>query len=170
MNVSKTSRAAGHEDHFDLLPFVALMMIVLAVLLFITMAIAALNMGAGAGEGWIPTSTSNTDNKVPILVEWDGETAIIQKSSGMQRIVLGKEVRKWWNADWKFGNNEMRSFLGEMIARKDSHYVLFAVRPSGFDNFQTLASEFRENGVSIGYEPVEQDRRIQLKIKEKGTP
>ena len=48
------SRQADQDDHFDVLSFIALMMIVLAVLLFITMIMASINIGAGAAEGWIP--------------------------------------------------------------------------------------------------------------------
>ena len=170
MNVSSISRPRPEQEHFDLLPFIAIMMIVLAVLLLITMTMASLNVGAGAAEGWIPTKTQDANNKIPILVEWDGETAIIQKPSGHRRIVLGKEVRRWWNSDWRFRNDEMREFWNEMKSQSDTHYVLFAVRPSGFRNFQALASEFRDAGVNVGYEPVEQSTRIQLKLDEKRLP
>ena len=171
MNMIRAPQSQGEQEHFDLLPFIALMMIVLAVLLFITMTMAALNVGAGAAEGWIPTKTKDAANsKIPILVEWDGETAIIQRPSGHQKITLGREVRRWWNSDWQFRNTEMRRFWNDMKSQATTHYVLFAVRPSGFENFQTLASEFRSAGVSVGYEPVEQTKRIRLKMEENGTP
>lgn len=168
MNKRRTVRHQGDQEQFDLLPFIALMMIVLAVLLFITMAMASVNVGVGAAEGWIPTSTPEANSKVPILVEWDGETAIIQWPAGHQRITLGRDVRRWWNSDWEFRNGEMRSFWNHLKSQTQTHYVLFAVRPSGFDNLQTLASEFRKAGVSVGYEPVEQGKRVQLKLEEEG--
>jgi len=163
-------RDQSQQEHFDLLPFIALMMIVLAVLLFITMAMASLNVGVGAAEGWIPTTTPNVNSKTPVLVEWDGEAAIIQQPSGHRHIALGREVRRWWNSDWRFRNDEMRGFWENMKSQSETHYVLFAVRPSGFENFQALASEFRDAGVSVGYEPVEQAKRIQLKIEKKAAP
>ena len=154
-------------DHFDLLPFIALMMIVLATLLFITMAMTAINVGAGAAEVWVPSATPDGDTKIPILAEWDGVNLIIQKRAGHERITLGKEVRRWWNSDREFRSVELRSFLTEMIGDKETHYILFAVRPSGFGNFQTLASEFRKRGVSVGYEPIEQGKVVRLKLEER---
>ena len=151
-------------DHFDLLPFIALMMIVLATLLFITMSMASINIGAGAAEGWIPAKNTDDYTKIPILVEWDGQNITVQNPSGHKRILVGKALRYWWNSDWDFRNPEMREFLEEMIDKKESYYVLFAVRPSGFENFQTLASEFRDKGVDVGYEPIEQSKNVRLKM------
>ena len=166
MNAGNLSRPRPNQEHFDLLPFIAIMMIVLAVLLFITMTMASLNVGAGAAEGWIPTKTQGTNNKIPILVEWDGQTAIIQKPSGHRRVVLGKEITRWLSSEGRFRNGEMREFSSEMTLQRNTHYVLFAVRPSGFRNFQALASAFRHAGVNVGYEPIEQSKRIQLKMDE----
>lgn len=170
MRVGRTLHFQTEQEHFDLLPFIALMMIVLAVLLFITMAMASINVGAGAAEGWIPTKTHEGNSKIPILVEWDGEMVTIQRPSGHKRIVLGKEVRQWWNSDWEFRNDGMHDFWEEVKKQSNTHYVLFAVRPSGFETFQTLAAEFRNAGVSVGYEPVEQNKRIQLKLTNEAAP
>jgi len=163
----KESKPSHGTFHFDMLPFIALMMIVLATLLFITMTMASLNIGIGAAEGWIPSTKQGDNNKIPILVEWDGETAIIQKPTGWKHIDLGKTSRDWWAPpNWEFKNDEMLSFLNEMINKKETHYVLFAVRPSGFDNFSSLVSEFRNNNVNVGYEPIEQGKRIRLKLNQ----
>lgn len=168
MYMNRTCRPEADQEHFDLLPFIALMMIVLAVLLFITMSIASVNVGAGAAEGWIPAKTVGSQNKIPILVEWDGVTVVIQEVKGHKNIALGREVRRWWNSDWQFRNDEMRAFWNDMKKRSSTHYVLFAVRPSGFENFQVLASEFRNAKVSVGYEPVEQGKKIQIKTEREG--
>jgi hypothetical protein len=57
---------------------------------------------------------------------------------------------------------ELSSFLTEMISKRKTHYVLFAVRPSGFKNFQLLADQFREKKVDVGYEPIPQDKNVRL--------
>ena len=40
----------AEQDHFDLLPFIAIMMCLPGTLLLVTMSMAAINIGAGAGE------------------------------------------------------------------------------------------------------------------------
>lgn len=169
MAIRTTSRQTQGSDHFDLLPFIALMMIVLATLLFITMTMATINVGAGAAEGWVPAAGADSHKKVPVLVEWDGETVTIHKPSDHERISIGKETRLWWNSDWDFRSAELRNFLAEMIRKKETHYILFAVRPSGFGNFQTLASEFRDKGISVGYEPIDQGKAVRLQLDEEAA-
>ncbi|HXQ69123.1 MAG TPA: hypothetical protein VN844_01485 [Pyrinomonadaceae bacterium] len=57
---------------------------------------------------------------------------------------------------------ELSSFVIEMTAKRQTHYVLFAVRPSGFKDFQLLADEFRQKKVDVGYEPISQDKPVRL--------
>ncbi len=161
MRISHESYA--DDDHFDILPFIAVMLIVLATLLFVTMVMASINVGIDAGEGWVPVQDPGTDNKMPVLVEWNGEAIIVQKTTGNKSIFLGKNKYLWWSkANPKFESVELLNFMNEMKSKGDKYYVLFAVRPSGFENFQSLAAEFRTKGITIGYEPVEQSKRIKL--------
>jgi len=163
-------RQSEDQDHFDLQAMVAVMLCLLGTLLLITMSMASINIGAGAAEGWVPSTSQYNSTKTPLLVEWDGETATIHHGAGFERITLGKEVGKWWNSDYDFKNRKMLAFLNRMIEHSDSSYVLFAVRPSGFDNFQSLAQEFRAKEVEVGFEPIEQAKAVRLKLKEKANP
>ncbi len=43
------------SDHFDLLPFISILMCVLGCLLLVTISMASLTMGLDAGEAWLPT-------------------------------------------------------------------------------------------------------------------
>lgn len=163
MSVQNYRDASSDMDHFDILPFIAVMLIVLATLLFVTMVMASINIGIGAGEGWIPMENSGTEKKSPVLAEWDGETIIIQRPTGKESISIGRNKDLWWNkSTLEFKSSELLKFMSEMNSQKDKSYVLFAVRPSGFENFQSLAAEFRSKGISIGYEPIEKGKRIKL--------
>jgi hypothetical protein len=41
---------SAEQDHFDLLPFIGIMMCLLGALLLVTMCMGAINIGAGAGD------------------------------------------------------------------------------------------------------------------------
>jgi hypothetical protein len=141
-------------EHFDMLPFIGLLMCVLGVLLFVTLSVAALAIGPNVKEGWLPIEGPDR-KKVPILVEWDGETAVIHSDnqSKLNQAFL----------DSNAGNTPAFSnFLTQMIAKRKTHYVLFAIRPSGFKNFQVVADQFREKKVDVGYEPIPQDKNVRL--------
>ena len=74
----------GEQDHFDLLPFIGIMMCLLGTLLLVTMCMAAINVGAGAREGWVPQP--DPDAKIPVLIEWDETNVVWHSESGLQKI------------------------------------------------------------------------------------
>jgi hypothetical protein len=149
-----TARRNSSSEHFDLLPFIGLLMCVLGVLLFVTLSVAALALGPNVKEGWLPLDAQDR-NKIPILLEWDGESAVIHSGNQL------KSIQAFLDPGDK-NTPELLTFLSEMIAKRKTHYVLFAVRPSGFKNFQLLADKFREKKVDVGYEPIPQDKNVRL--------
>lgn len=148
----RTSRVAETE-HFDMLPFIGLLMCVLGVLLFVTLSIAALALGPNVKEGWLPI-TDESRKKTPVLIEWDGTKALIHT----EKQPLSVQAF----SDAETPTNELSRFVTDMAAKRQTHYVLFAVRPSGFKNFQVLADTFRTKRVDIGYEPIQQDKAVRL--------
>lgn len=142
------------SEHFDLLPFIGLLMCVLGVLLFVTLSVAALALGPNVKEGWLPLDGQDR-KKIPILLEWDGKSAVIHSGNQLKTIEAFLEPGDK-------NSPELLNFLTEMTAKRKTHYVLFAVRPSGFKNFQLLADEFRGKKVDVGYEPIPQDKNVRL--------
>jgi hypothetical protein len=149
-----TSREPAREDHFDLLPFIAILMCVLATELLVTMSMSTISVGAGAAEGWVPTIDPERPGKVPVLVEWDGEAAVLHADEARERIAL--EVQ---GGQPSAGLDRLLKYIEP---RRDTHYALFAVRPRGFENYFRLAGEFRKRNITIGDEPVEQGKTIRL--------
>ena len=130
-------------------------MCVLGVLLFVTLSVAALAIGPNVKEGWLPLDAQDR-TKVPILLEWDGKSAVIHRGNQL------KSIETFQGPDENKNTPELSSFLAEMNSKRKTHYVLFAVRPSGFKNFQVLADKFREKKVDVGYEPIPQDKKVRL--------
>jgi hypothetical protein len=62
----------------------------------------------------------------------------------------------------KDDRDDWQKMLEELKSRKDTHYALFAVRPSGFANFNELANRFRARKIVVGYEPIAKDRPVRL--------
>jgi hypothetical protein len=141
-------------EHFDMLPFIGLLMCVMGVLLFVTLSVAALALGPNVKEGWLPLDAQDR-KKTPILVEWDGKLAVIHDGNQL------KSIDAFLESSGK-ATSEFLNFLTETTAKRKTHYILFAVRPSGFRNFQLLADEFRGKKVDVGYEPIQQDKNVRL--------
>jgi len=161
------------QDHFDLLPFIGIMMCLLGALLLITMSMASINVGAGASEGWVPQP--DPDAKIPVLIEWDGTYATWHSESGLQRIEENFEEYAKFDGKWVRFDPEGRAYrvvgpqpnpldplVNFLESRRQSHYALFAVRPTGFKNFRRFASRFEDRKIDIGFEPIEKDKPVRL--------
>jgi len=142
------------KDHFDLLPFIAILMCMLGTLLLVTISVAALSMGPGLGEGWIPVREGTETSKTPVLIEWDGTVTTFHRD--------GKKIPLRLTAITEQNNPEFDRLLEELVQNRETHYALFAVRPSGFDSFNEFANAFKSRDISIGYEPIKQERSVRL--------
>ncbi len=147
-------RDSGQEDHFDLLPFIAILLCVLGTELLVTMSMATISLGVGAGEGWIPTKDPAHATKTPTLIEWDGKVATVQRKGGEEKIPVAVEDDT--------PSPALQQLLDELAAKRETDYALFAVRPSGFENYFRLAAKFRKRNIRVGDEPVEQGKKVKL--------
>ena len=172
-------------------------MCVLGCLLLVTLSMAAISIGVGAGEGWTPVAPTpdlginanspSGPQKTPILIEWDGTTAVIHRNGGTVAVkwskpsgflVRGKLLGldessgpdneyQWLSiGDVPESDKEFHKRLKELEGLRKTHYVLFAVRPSGFKTFHRLADEFRGRKIDVGYEPIRQERPVRLILEE----
>ena len=166
-----------NKDHFDLLPFIAILMCVLGCLLLVTMSIAALSIGPGVGEGWIPAQGTKDTAKIPRMIEWDGQNAVFHLDGGRKASVkydasnifsftLPDNTRitlPSTSSSVKEGDGpSLDELLGDLVKDKNTHYALIAVRPSGFESFIRFAYLFRSRDIQIGYEPIEQEKSVRL--------
>lgn len=168
------TRKSAEQDHFDLLPFIGIMMCLLGALLLVTMSAAAINVGIGAGEGWIPQPTID-EQKTPVLIEWDGHYATWHSETGLKTleenfIEYAKKDGQWIRWDEKGSGrrvdgpqpNPLDPLVTFLESRRQTHYALFAVRPSGFKTFLRFASRFEDRDIQIGSEPVDQAKPVRL--------
>ena len=182
MAMLREHTVSNEQDHFDLLPFISIMLCLLGTLLLVTMSMASISLGAGAGEGWIPAPGRANANKTPVLIEWDGATAVWHKGQSRIRFhphppdlvqIGGVWLKITRSADGKNPSIEPASapppgqldaLLDELAAKRATHYALFAVRPSGFDTFGRFSAQFRERKIEIGYEPIDQMKPVRLML------
>jgi hypothetical protein len=173
-----THRHTDHnQDHFDLLPFIAILMCTLGCLLLVTMSMASLSLGPRHGEGWIPVHDAMQPSKTPVLIEWDGTVARVHRdgqkvsipwsaSSGAQRFVV-KDGQLVPLVEEQGGENvELRKFLEELATQRHTHYALFAVRPEGFASFLRFSNQFRAREINVGSMPLPSGKPVRLLRRE----
>lgn len=171
-----TAVASPGQDHFDLLPYISILMCVLGTLLLVTLGFAALSIGPGVGEGWIVSPAPGVRAKTPLLVEWDGKVATFHSEDGPTRAAwledtpsgTSSERGKDTSLRTRARTAEMLRLISILESRRSTDYALFAVRPSGFDSFSTFVHDFRKRGIDVGYEPIGQSRSVKL-LRVEGT-
>ena len=175
-------RASLSRDHFDLLPFIAILLCILGCLLLVTITMAVVNLGPSVKEVWVPSNAnvnpgpsataawvpSNNGDfgcrvtlpdgrlMLPVIIEWDGATVVVHDND------TGNEQ------SWPHDSDEFRRFLSKLELNKGTQYALLAVRPSGFESYVDFSNEFRRRGISVGSEPVHQARSIDTPCTKQG--
>jgi hypothetical protein len=150
-------------DHFDLLPYIAILMCTLGTLLLMTLSMTAINVGPGAGIGIVPAVDANMPTKQPVLIEWDGRQAFVHREQQREAIRVD-QLQIWVDGKARDDTEEekLESILEDLTENAKTQYALFAVRPSGFSNFMSFRERFDRRRIPIGYEPFEQDRPLRL--------
>jgi hypothetical protein len=128
-------------------------MCTLGALLLVTMSMAALSIGPGAGEGWIAVRDRVPTSKIPLLIEWDGTVAIMHRE-GRKICIQWSECSglrlpdgRWLALPATPASDavSLQELLDDLASRRTTHYALFAVQPSGFASFNRLVAEFGPN-------------------------
>lgn len=152
------------SDHFDLLPFIAILMCTLGCLLFVTLSVAAMSLGPERGEGWIPVYGDTGFKKTPVLLEWDGDSVVIHQVDG-KTVTAAFDIEAF---DKSPDENiapfapHLQPFMTWLYHHKDTYYPLIAIRPSGFKTMRGLLHIFTYRNINVGYEPLGQKRAIKL--------
>ncbi len=141
------SRVRPADEPFSLFPFLGIMASVLGVLVMIVLCIA--QIAVGPGKGILPVAEASSAKR-PVYVEWDGDAVTIHP--------VGDRVL-WAAASAKEGQNDTP--FGQLLAgtyeHREQQYLVFLVRPSGFDNFAAVEALVADWQIEFGYEPINQE-------------
>jgi len=158
-------RVSLQDDHLDLLPFINILMCVLGCLLLIAFSISGLSL-AEAPEILAPTAGAS--GKTPVLMIWDGATLSTELDGVVRCAVWPEEKTSDGNIPTTCPatakTEDLDQILGYFRSHSDQKYPFIAVRPSGFVNLTAVIRRFEKERISIGYEPVAQNKRIELHV------
>lgn len=150
------------QEHFDLLPFINILMCTLGCLLLIALSMASLSLSS-AGETWNPTNGNGGTDKQAVLLVWDGRTIVAQINQDTLCVIWPTD--NGTDASACPRNTKPGTFdqvLDYLRLNTGDHYALIAVRPSGFANFVRLRMTLTSARIDIGYEPIDQNKQVRL--------
>src|SRR3990170_3655483 len=88
-------------DHFDLLPYISILMCTLGTLLLMTVSMTAINLGPGVGIGIVQAVDTNNMTKLAVLIEWDGHMATVHQGDRREAIRVDQPRRTFEDGEIK---------------------------------------------------------------------
>lgn len=69
------------------------------------------------------------------------------------------------NGNYKLGDPRLNTFFEQLSLNRSSQYLVIAVKPSAFKDFEVIRSKAEYYKVKIGYEPIEDQLEVKLPQK-----
>ena len=139
-------RRRNQETGVDLFSFLNIMTATIGVQALL-IVIFALQIKPGAQSIRLLPAGGEGSGRVAnyILCNGNGELELI--GSGTRRLV-------------KLGGDDVEQFLDKIESAKKPQYLVIGVRPSGYQDFESLRSKAELRRLTIGYEPLEEGLKV----------
>lgn len=146
-------RRHGAGLQAELFPFLAVLACMIGTLILIIIVVTSGVLGSKRSITLVARDDDGRSVTLkPHYVEVRGDGVLIHP--GMEFVA----------ADQVDGRDTaLRRLLRQVEARKDTEYVIVAVRPDGFTLFDQVRDEVEGRGIQIGYEPVDADWKLRIR-------
>lgn len=151
----------------SLFPMFNILISTLGVLIFIMSTITVLSMGDEKSMKIVSQPGQNADGKIPYHFIWDGSKLI---SMNIADTVFVNFNRKEFNNPGIIAgqiksaiiNSKTGDLINEIKKNSRKEFMVIFVRESGFESFAGLKKFVRDEGINLGYEPMENTTKIRL--------
>jgi hypothetical protein len=136
----------------ELFPFLSILACTIGTLILLIIVLAT-QVFSNEREVSIIAKTETGKNlaKIPRYIECRGDGVIIYPQK--------KFVSKYnlYNS-----NSAFLQLLNQVKVNSKTEYLIIAIRPDGFETFQSIRETIEQQGIDMGYEPIDQDVKLKL--------
>jgi len=151
----------------SLFPMFNILVSTLGVLIFIMSTITVLSMGDKKSMKIVNQPNQNAEGKIPYHFIWDGSQLI---SMNIADTVVVKFTQKDFSNQSDIAsqiknavfNSKTGRLIGEIKSNNKKEFMVIFVRESGFESFAGLKKFIKDEGISLGYEPIDNSTKIRL--------
>ncbi len=146
-------RSASRANiEIELFPFLSILACTIGTLILLIIVLTTQMVGSQREIRIIAkTETGSNLTKKPRYLECNGDGVVIYP----REVFVDKKNL------YKTGSPFLK-LLDELKNKRDTEYLIVAVRPDGIDVFQEIRELIEKQGIDIGYEPI--DQKVKLKI------
>jgi hypothetical protein len=150
-----------------LFPMFNILISTLGVLIFIMSTITLLSMGDDKTMKIVNQPKQNSDGKMPFHFIWDGSSLISMNIADTVVVKFNKKDYSNTNdiasqIKSAVTNSKTGALLDKIKKNSKQEFMVIFVRESGFESFAGLKKYIKSEGISIGYEPMNNSTKIKL--------
>ena len=139
----------------DLFPFLSILACTIGTLILLIIIMTLQSLGKGRSVSIVARAeTGQNQQKQPRYVECQAGGIIIHpQGTFVPSTSLGSP------------QSPLETLLQQLARRKDREYLIVVVRPQGIEVFKQLRALVENRGIDLGYEPLEEGWRLNLKTE-----
>lgn len=152
--MARRKRGAGGESLApELFPFLAVLACVIGTLVLLVILVTSGVLGSKRSITLVAQSSIGRNDRLkPRYVEVTAEGVILHP--GGEFVSAARLGR---------GDTPLADLLAAVARRRESEYVIVALRPGGYPNFDQVRRQVENRGIEIGYEPVDEGWKLRIR-------
>ncbi|MDY6782004.1 MAG: hypothetical protein SW833_05535 [Cyanobacteriota bacterium] len=137
----------------ELFPFLSVLACTIGTLILMIIVITSQMLGEQQKEVKIVAKTETGTNQeiVPFYIEARSDGVVLYPS---ETFIPAQDLSD--------PNSPFKQLLNRVSQNRDREYIIAAVRPDGFDVFETARSLIEQQGIRLGYEPFDSDWKLKV--------
>lgn len=137
----------------ELFPFLSVLACVIGTLVLLVILVTSGVLGSRRSITLVArTSTGQNVRLQPRYVEVGAEGVILHP--GGQFVPADRLGRR---------DTPLAELLAEVARNRDREYVIVALRPGGYPNFDRVREQVENRGIEIGYEPIDEGWKLRIR-------
>ncbi len=138
--------------NIELFPFLSILACTIGTLILLIIVLTTQVFSNNREITLVATSEGGKNRgKTPRYIECRADGILIHPS---QKFVPSHQLTT--------DNSSLSKLLSELQQNRDREYLIVAMRPDGIDVFQKIRKLVEEEGIDIGYEPIDQNWKLKI--------
>ncbi|MGF1481195.1 MAG: hypothetical protein ACFB4I_17205 [Cyanophyceae cyanobacterium] len=148
----RRQRISRPATRIDLFPFLSILACTIGTLILLIIVITTQTFGSSREVTIVAESESGVNQtKSPRYIECREDGVVLHPSL---EFVPQEQIDQ--------PNSALTELIVEVSNNRDSEYLIVAVRPDGIEVFQEVRELIEQQGIDIGYEPIDQNWKLKI--------
>jgi hypothetical protein len=151
--MARRKRGSGGSLAPELFPFLSVLACVIGTLVLLVILVTSGVLGSRRSITLVAQASAGRNDRL--------KPRYVEVTAGVQDHPLGGEFVP--AALLGREDTPLAELLAEVAGRRESEYVIVALRPGGYPNFSQVRRQVENRGIEIGFEPVDEGWKLRIR-------